>query len=209
MYDNETLELLKKLSADIKARTKIKQIHPCENTIVVKIGDIDSPVFAKMREYIQDDKPVMTIKFWAKEGKLHYVKDIPHYLLKNDITVEKYQFLLDKNMHGIDESGHYYDSSSYLITSKWFNKNSFRHKEEYDIIDSINKIIERVENSFQIYYSILTDESLIEFKNQQREFIRKADELRCQLNEAIMAQRSLEEKQKNALKIKIEMLKDF
>lgn len=209
MYNKETLELLKKLSADIKARTKIKQIHPCENTIVVKIGDIDSPVFAKMREYIQDDKPVMTIKFWAKEGKLHYVKDIPHYLLKNDIAVEKYQFLLDKNMHGIDESGHYYDSSSYLITSKWFNKNSFRHKEEYDIIDSINKIIERVENSFQIYYSILTDESLIEFKNQQREFIRKADELRCQLNEAIMAQRSLEEKQKNALKIKIEMLKDF
>jgi hypothetical protein len=39
--------------------------------------------------------------------------------------------------------------------------------------------------------------------------MRKADELRCQLNEVIMAQRSLEEKQRNSLKIKIDMLKDF
>lgn len=209
MYNEETLELLKKLSADIKAKTKIKQIHPCENAIIVKISDIDSPVFAKMKEYIQDDKPVMTIKFWEKDGKLHYAKDIPHYLLKNEVPVDRFEFLLDKNVRGIDESGHYYDSSSYLITGKWFNKNTFRHKEEYDIIDSINKIIERVENSFQLYYSILSDVSFIEFKNQQREFMRKADELRCQLNEVIMAQRSLEEKQKNALKIKIDMLKDF
>lgn len=209
MYNEETLELLKKLSADIKAKTKIKQIHPCENAIIVKISDIDSPVFAKMKEYIQDDKPVMTIKFWAKEGKLHYAKDIQHYLLKNDIAVDRFEFLLDKNVRGIDESGHYYDSSSYLITSKWFNKNTFRHKEEYDIIDSINKIIERVENSFQLYYSILTDVSFIEFKNQQREFMRKADELRNQLSEVMLSVRSLEEKQKNALKIKIDMLKDF
>lgn len=209
MYDNETLELIKKLSADIKAKTKIKRIHPCDNSIIVKIGDIDSPVFVKMREFIQDDRTVMTIKFWAKDGKLHYAKDIPHYLLKNDIAIDRFEFLLDKNIRGIDESGHYYDSSNYLITGKWFNKNAFRHKEDYDIIDSINKIIERVENSFQVYYSILTDASFIEFKNQQREFMRKADELRCQLNEVLMAQRSLEIKQKNALKIKLEMLKDF
>lgn len=209
MYDDETLELLKKLSADIKANTKIKQVHPYENTIFVKLTDLDSPIFNKMREFIQDDKTLITIKWWNKDGKLHFAKDIAHTLLKNDIEIERYEYILDKKMKGIDATGHYYDTSSFLLTSKWFNKFMFRHKEEWNIIDTLNKIIERIENSFRLFYGLLADEDLESCNDELRKINDEIAELRKKSEELYNKRCQFQDKYRKSLKLKIDMLKDF
>ena len=210
MYDTETLELLKKLSADIKANTKIKQVHPYENSIFVKLTDLDSPIFNKMREFIQDDKVFISIKWYNKDGKLHFVKDIAHCMLKTDIDISRYEYILDKKFKGIDEStGHYYDTSSYLLTSKWFNKLIFRHKEEWNIIDTLNKIIDRIENSFRLFYSLLSDEDLGVYNDELRNTDKEIGELRNQLDDLYRKRSQIHDKFQKTLKLKLDMVKDF
>ena len=207
----QTLELVRQFSKDVKEKTKLKKIHPVDgNTIIIRYCDIDSPTLDHCREFVQTDKPMIKLKYYNKEGKLYFAKVMVYHILKEEENIDTFRFFIDKRMRGKNDDGKFYDTSMYLFTTKSYKTEQFRyHNETDDIFVTLNEVIGRVEHSFSMFDNILNDSDVANYTSQMKDMDNEIAALSEKIHELQYRRSEVNNKMQQAIKLKIDVMKDF
>lgn len=207
----QTLDLVRQFSKDVKEKTKLKKIHPVDgNTIIIRYCDIDSPTLDRCREFVQTDKPIIKLKYYNKEGKLYFAKVIVYHILKEEENIDTFRFFIDKRMRGKNDDGKFFDTSMYLFTTKSYKTEQYRfHNETDDIFVSLNEVIGRVEHSFSMFDNILNDSDVTNYTSQMTDLDKEIAALNEKLSELHYRRSEVNGKMQQAIKLKIDVMKDF
>ena len=207
----QTLDLVRQFSKDVKEKTKLKKIHPVDgNTIIIRYCDIDSPTLDHCREFVQTDKPMIKLKYYNKEGKLYFAKVMVYHVLKEEENIDTFRFFIDKRMRGKNDMGKFYDTSMYLFTTKSYKTEQFRyHNETDDIFVTLNEVIGRVEHSFSMFDNILNDSDVANYTSQMKDMDNEIAALSEKIHELQYRRSEVNNKMQQAIKLKIDVMKDF
>ena len=207
----QTLELVRQFSKDVKEKTKLKKIHPVDgNTIIIRYCDIESPTLDHCREFVQTDKPMIKLKYYNKEGKLYFAKVIVYHILKEEENIDTFRFFIDKRMRGKNDIGKYYDTSMYLFTTKSYKTEHCNyHNETDDIFNKLNDVIGRVEHSFSMFDNILNDSDVTNYTSQIADLDKEMAELSQKIHDLQYRRSEVNCKMQQAIKLKIDVMKDF
>lgn len=207
----QTLELVRQFSKDVKEKTKLKKIHPVDgNTIIIRYCDIESPTLDHCREFVQTDKPMIKLKYYNKEGKLYFAKVMVYHVLKEEENIDTFRFFIDKRMRGKNDMGKFYDTSMYLFTTKSYKTEQFHFKNETDdIFEKLNEVIGRVEHSFSMFDNILNDSDVTNYTSQMKEMDNEIAALSEKIHELQFRRNEVNGKMQQAIKLKIDVMKDF